>query len=56
MNIEKECIPKEHKELALAARPLVKWIRKNGTSHMTILVTDIFVNVCNTEIGVPIDD
>ena len=29
MNIEKECIPKEHKELALAARPLVKWIRKN---------------------------
>lgn len=55
MNIEKECIPKEHKELALAARPLVKWIRKNGTPHTTILVTDIFVNVCNTEIGVPID-
>lgn len=56
MNIEKECIPKEHKELALAARPLVKWIRENGTPHTTILVTDIFVNVCNTEIGVPIDD
>ncbi len=56
MNIEKECIPKEHKELTLAARPLVDWIRKNSTPHTTILVTDTFVNVCNTEIGVPIDD
>lgn len=56
MNIEKECIPKEHKELTLAARPLVDWIRKKGTPHTTILVTDTFVNVCNTEIGVPIDD
>lgn len=56
MNIEKEYIPKEHKELVVAARPLVDWIRKNGTPHTTILVTDIFVNVCNTEIGVPIDD
>ena len=52
MNIEKEYIPKEHKE----ARPLVDWIRKNGTPHTTILVTDTFVNVCNTKIGVPIDD
>ena len=28
MNIENKCIPKEYKELALAARPLVEWIRK----------------------------
>ncbi|EJO50210.1 hypothetical protein [Veillonella sp. ACP1] len=56
MNIENKCIPKEYKELALAARPLVEWIRKNGTTHTTILVTDTFVNICNTEIGAPIYD
>ena len=56
MKAVKDRITKEHKELTLAARPLVDWIRKNGTPHTTILVTDTFVNVCNTEIGVPIDD
>ena len=56
MKAVKDRITKEREELALAARPLVEWVRKNGTPHTTILVTDTFVNVCNTEIGVPIDD
>ena len=56
MKAVKDRITKEREELALAARPLVEWVRKNGTPHTKILVTDTFVNVCNTEIGVPIDD
>ena len=50
MKAVKDRITKEREELALAARPLVEWVRKNGTPHTTILVTDTFVNFTTAEV------
>ncbi|ETS91677.1 hypothetical protein [Veillonella sp. AS16] len=44
----------QYVELAKVAKLLVEWIKKNGTSYTMVLVTEVFVNVCSTDIGVSI--